>query len=62
MNKTKQIESLKKQIKDIEETIFLIDMVDHWTSNDYQIRQTWETKLTKVKGLLIEAIAESVEK
>lgn len=27
MNKTKQIESLKKQIKDIEETIFLIDMV-----------------------------------
>lgn len=61
MNKTKQIESLKKQIKDIEETIFLIDMVDHWTSEDEKAMSHWKAELDKVKGLLIEAIAESVD-
>lgn len=56
-----KINNLKKQIKEIENVLFLIDMVDHWTTEDYQARQTWETKLTKVKGLLIEVIAESVD-
>jgi len=61
MNKTKQIESLKKQIKDIEETIFLIDMVDHWTTEDEKAMSHWKAELDKVKGLLIEAITKSVD-
>ena len=61
MNKTKQIESLKKQIKNIEETIFLIDMVDHWTTEDEKAMSHWKAELDKVKSLLIEAIAKSVD-
>ena len=56
-----KINNLKKQIKEIENVLFLIDMVDHWTTEDERAMSHWKAELDKVKGLLIEAIAKSVD-
>ena len=32
--KNKKVEELKRKIEDLEETLFYIEMIDHWTRED----------------------------
>ncbi len=42
-------EKLEKQLADIEEHIFIIDMVDHWTREDEEAWDYWQVEKKKVE-------------
>ena len=42
-------EKLEKQLADIEEHIFTIDMVDHWQEEDKEAWDYWQGEKEKVK-------------
>lgn len=52
------MEELKKQLEDIEERIFLLDMKDHWEHKDFELNDEYQ----KIKNNLLEKIKKLEEK
>ena len=60
MERTK-IEKLKKRIEELENHIFIIDMVDHWTSKQSDMYDELQEKLTKAKLLLTKELLKDIK-
>lgn len=45
-------EKIKKEIKELEERIFLLDMKDHWSHEDFKLNEDLHTELNGLKQLL----------
>ena len=54
--KNTKLENLKKQIAELEDTIFYIEMIDHWTAKDSELYDRYNTQLRELKALVIEEI------
>ena len=53
-----KVKELKRKIKELEETIFFIDMIDHWTDKDANLYDKYNKELKQLKDLLIKSIVE----
>ena len=51
-------EKIVKKIKDLEETIFYIEMIDHWTREDKEILEKHEKELKELKAQIVEKVFE----
>lgn len=51
-------EKIVKRIKDLEETIFYIEMIDHWTREDKEILEKHEKELKELKAQIVEKVFE----
>ena len=49
-------EEIVKRIKDLEETIFYIEMIDHWTREDEECIQKYNEELKKLKAQIVNQI------
>lgn len=47
-----------KRIEDLEETIFYIEMIDHWTREDEECFQKYSQELNSLKAQTLSAIFE----
>ena len=56
--KNNKVEELKKKIKDLEETLFFIDMIDHWTKENKENYDKYSKQVQELKQLLIEEIVD----
>ena len=56
--KNNKVEELKKKIEDLEETLFFIDMIDHWTKEDSESYDKYSKQVQELKQLLIEEIVD----
>ena len=56
--KNKKVEELKRKIKDLEETLFYIEMIDHWTREDKDSYEKYSKQIKELKALLIQEIVE----
>ena len=56
--KNKKVEELKRKIKDLEETLFYIEMIDHWTREDNEIYEKYSKQIKELKALLVQEIVE----
>ena len=56
--KNKRVEELKRKIKDLEETLFYIEMIDHWTREDSEIYEKYSKQIKELKALLVQEIIE----
>lgn len=56
--KNNKVEELKKKIEDLEETLFFIDMIDHWTKEDKESYDKYSKQVQELKQLLIEEIVD----
>ena len=54
----KKVKELKARIEDLEKTLFYIDMIDHWTQEDYQIHDELSKEIKELKTLLAKAVVE----
>lgn len=52
----KKIQELKAKIEDLEETIFYIEMIDHWTMEDREYHEKYSKELRELKRLPTDAI------
>lgn len=51
-------EKIVKRIKDLEETIFYIEMIDYWTREDKEILERHEKELKELKAQIVEKVFE----
>lgn len=51
-------EKIVKRIKDLKETIFYIEMIDHWTREDKEILEKHEKELKELKAQIVEKVFE----
>ena len=51
-------EEIVKRIEDLEETIFYIEMIDHWTREDEESFQKHNEELKKLKAQIVNQIFE----
>ena len=51
------IKELKQKIEELEESIFYLDMVDHWTKEDRELSDKYYSELVRLKGLLLEELS-----
>lgn len=51
-------EKIVKRIKDLEETIFYIEMIDYWTREDKEILERYEKELKELKAQIVEKVFE----
>ena len=56
--KNKRVEELKRKIEDLEETLFYIEMIDHWTREDSESYEKYSKQIKKLKALLVQEIVE----
>ena len=56
--KNKKVEELKRKIEDLEETLFYIEMIDHWTREDNEIYEKYSKQIKELKALLVQEIIE----
>jgi len=56
--KNKKVEELKRKIEDLEETLFYIEMIDHWTREDSETYDKYSRQIKELKALLIQEIVE----
>ena len=56
--KNKKVEELKRKIKDLEETLFYIEMIDHWTREDNETYEKYSKQIKEFKALLVQEIVE----
>lgn len=52
----KTIEDIKKRIEELEDVIFFLEMVDHWTQNQRELFDKYNNELTELKSIVIEAL------
>lgn len=57
--KNKRVEELKRKIEDLEETLFYINMIDHWTRQDQESYEKYSKQIEELKKLLIQEIVEN---
>ena len=50
------IKELKTKIKELEESIFYLNMVDHWTREDSELSDKYHQELARLKDLLLEEL------
>ena len=50
------VKELKKRIEDLEETLFYIEMIDHWTYEDGKLYDKYSKELQQIKELLIKEV------
>lgn len=46
------LEILKKELERIEEILFNIDLIDHWTHKEYEEYQNYENQRLQLKQLI----------
>jgi len=51
-------EKIVKRIKDLEETIFYIEMIDLWTREDKEILERHEKELKELKAQIVKKVFE----
>ena len=57
--KNEKVIALKQKIEELEKTLFYINLIDHWTKEDYATKKEYENQLKELKDLLIEEIVEN---
>ena len=56
--KNKKVEELKRKIEDLEETLFYIEMIDHWNREDSESYEKYSKQIKELKALLVQEIVE----
>lgn len=56
--KNTRVEELKRKIEELEDTLFYIDMIDHWTQKDKEHYNKYSKQIKELKELLIKEIVE----
>ena len=56
-----EVEKLKKKIEELENHLFILDMVDRWTANDKLKHEELQEQLQKAKILLTEELLKDVK-
>ena len=56
--KNKRIEELKRKIEDLEETLFYINMIDHWTREDSECYDKYSKQIKELKEQLVQEVIE----
>ena len=51
-----KVEELKRKAEELEETIFLIEMIDHWTRENEESFENYSKELKEIKNLITEEI------
>lgn len=54
----KNIKALKKKIEELENTIFFLEMIDHWTSKDNELHNKYNEELRQLKSIVIEELTQ----
>lgn len=61
MNNDK-VNKLKDKIKELENCIFCIDMIDRWTGKEQELYNKYNKELKTLKDLLIEELTKTINK
>lgn len=56
MKKELSIKELQEKIDKLEEVIFHLDLIDHWTSNDSELFDKYNEELRQLKELVIKEL------
>lgn len=56
-----KVQELKRKIEELENTLFFINMIDHWTKADQEAYDKYYQQITELKRLLVEEIAKVVK-
>jgi len=51
--KEKNIKELQERISQLENIIFSLDLIDHWTRKDTELFEKYNKELTQLKDLVI---------
>jgi hypothetical protein len=49
MDKVLKIEELEKELEQVEMDLFILDMKDRWTSEDYQMSYRYDKRIMELK-------------
>lgn len=60
--KDDKVNKLKDKIKELENCIFYIDMVDRWTGKEQELYNKYNKELKTLKDLLIEELTKTINK
>ena len=56
-----KVQELKRKIEELENTLFFIEMIDHWTREDQEAYDKYYQQITELKRLLIGEVAKVAE-
>ncbi len=56
-----KVQELKRKIEELENTLFFIEMIDHWTKEDQDAYDKYSNQITELKRLLIGEVAKVAE-
>lgn len=56
--KNKKVEELKNKIEQLEDTLFYIEMIDHWTKKDRELYDKYSQQIQDLKAMLVKEIVE----
>lgn len=56
--KNNKVEELKNKIEKLEDTLFYINMIDHWTNEDRELYNNYSKQVQDLKAMLIKEIVE----
>lgn len=56
--KEERIKTLKGKIESLKDSLFLINMIDHWTRQDEELYDKYSDELKELQDLLIQEIVE----
>lgn len=56
-----KVQELKRKIEELENTLFFIEMIDHWTREDQEAYDKYSNQITELKRLLIGEVAKVAE-
>lgn len=56
--KNNKVEELKNKIEKLEDTLFYIEMIDHWTREDKELYDKYSKQIQDLKAMLVKEIVE----
>jgi len=56
--KNQKVEELKNKIEQLEDTLFYIEMIDHWTRKDEELYDKYSKQIQDLKAMLVKEIVE----
>ena len=56
--KNQKVEELKNKIEQLEDTLFYIEMIDHWTRKDRELYDKYFKQIQDLKAMLVKEIVE----
>jgi hypothetical protein len=56
-----KVQELKRKIEELENTLFFIEMIDHWTREDQDAYDKYSNQIAELKRLLIGEVAKVAE-